>query len=223
MIARTRVEKADHIEWDSKLIGFGLRTRRGKKGITKSWCVQYKIGGQTRRITADARVVDPAQAKVWAKGLLAKVALGEDPQGEKKAARATDTFKKIADEFVEHQRSKGRRANTIYATELYLNRCSSLHPLKLADIGRGQVASALKAMGKAHGPVSADRARAALSSCFASAVGEGLAPDLWSNPVAGTNTQASGESPGRAPWTTTSWSRSGTPPAPTISAASSGF
>ena len=106
MIARTRVEKADHIEWDSKLIGFGLRTRRGKKGITKSWCVQYKIGGQTRRITADARVVDPAQAKVWAKGLLAKVALGEDPQGEKKAARATDTFKKIADEFVEHQRAR---------------------------------------------------------------------------------------------------------------------
>ena len=53
-------------------------------------------------------------------------------------------------------------------------------------------------MGKAHGPVSADRARAALSSCFAWAIGEGLAPDLWSNPVAGTNTQASGESPGRA-------------------------
>ena len=132
-------------------------------------------------------MVDPAQAKVWAKGLLAKVALGEDPQGEKKAARATDTFKKIADQFVEHQRSKGRRANTIYATELYLNRCSSLHPLKLADIGRGQVASALKAMGKAHGPVSADRARAALSSCFAWAIGEGLAFDLWSNPVAGTN------------------------------------
>ena len=198
MIAKRAYDKADHIEWDTKLTGFGLRTRRGKKGVKHTWVVQYKVGSLTRRITADATVVDAARAKAWAKSLLARIELGEDPQGEKKAARASDTFKQIAADFVEHQRNKGRRENTIYATKLHLGRCKPLLDLKLADIGRTQVAGVLKSIGKAHGAVSADRARAALSSCFAWAIGEGLAPEGWNNPVVGTNTQASGDSPGRA-------------------------
>ena len=192
--------KADFIAWDDDLKGFGLRIRQGKGGTRRSWIVQYKSGIHTRRsVIGDADLITPAQARAKAKTELAKVELGGDPQGDKKAKRSIGTFKSIAQDFIAHQEAKGRRPNTIYATRLYLeNYCKTLHALRPDEIGRGEIATVLGSIAKAYGPVSADRARAALSSCFAWAIGEGLCPEGYNNPVAGTNTKSDGKPRGRA-------------------------
>src|SRR5262249_42511761 len=46
-IKRAATGKADHVEWDDNLSGFGLRMRDGRL----TWIVQYKIGGKQRRVT----------------------------------------------------------------------------------------------------------------------------------------------------------------------------
>src|SRR5262249_46713257 len=67
-----------------------------------------------------------------------------------------------------------------------------LHRLALASISRATVAAQLRIIAKEHGPVAADRARAALSKFFSWAMGEGLAQ---ANPVIGTNKAASDNKP----------------------------
>ena len=80
--------KDDHIEWDSDLAGFGLRLRQGGKRV---WVVQYRSPGsrRTRRVTlGSVKKLTPAQAREAARGLLAHVVTGRDPQGEREARRA---------------------------------------------------------------------------------------------------------------------------------------
>jgi integrase len=198
--------KADFIAWDDDLKGFGLRIRQGKDCTRRTWIVQYKSGIHTRRsVIGDADLITPAQARAKAKTELAKVELGQDPQGEKKAKRVIGTFKSIAQGFVEHQEEKqkrnekGGRKATIYASKLYLlGYCKTLHPLRPDEIGRTEIATVLGSIAKACGPVSADRARAALSSCFRWAIGEGKCPEGYNNPVAGTNTKSEAKPRGRA-------------------------
>lgn len=195
--------KVDYIEWDDELPGFGLRIREGG---SRTYIIQYKMGAQHRRMTIGAAAkLDPDQARRQAKRDLGRVALGQDPQGDKAAARATGTFRAIAKDFIAHQETeKKRRASTIYSTTLYLMEYSkSLHALKPHAIGRAQVAAVLRSIANAHGAVSADRARAALSTMFAWAIGEGLCGDAYSNPVIGTNKHAPApkeddDKPGRA-------------------------
>ena len=55
--------------------------------VRKSFIVQYRRGKQTRRIKLDtANAFTAEQARTAAKAILAKVALGDDPQAERPAA-----------------------------------------------------------------------------------------------------------------------------------------
>ena len=182
--------------------GFALRTRASG---AQRYVVQYRVGTQTRRITLKAGITRKQAEQEWKK-IVGKVAAGQDPYGDKKAAIAAasiGTFKAIADEFLLYQeKEKKRRASTIYATKLYLlNYCKPLHALKPDAIGRPLIAATLKDIAKHHGAVSSDRARAALSKMFGWAIGEGLCSDAYSNPVIGTNKRApdvNDDSPARA-------------------------
>ena len=177
--------KRDHIEFDDDLHGFGLRVREGG---SRTYVVQYKIGTQQRRMTIGAaKTLTFAQARTAAKSVLAKVELGQDPQGDKAVARATagETFKAVAGRFLERQ-EKRLRESSYYATHLYLmTHLKPLHALKFDKIGRAQIAARLGAIADNSGAVSADRARAALSALFTWAMKEGLCE---SNPVIATNT-----------------------------------
>ena len=198
--------KPDHIEWDDELKGFGLRIRQGKGGTGRSYIVQYKVGALNRRmVIGDADKIDPKQARAAAKKELAKVELGEDPQGEKKGKRSIGTFKALPPSSLSIRGRRKRRASTSVPASLYLlgERSRATHARIPKDcdskeIGRGQVAAVLRSIAKAHGAVSADRARAALSSMFAWAIDEGLCGEAFNNPVIGTNRASSGKSPGRA-------------------------
>lgn len=200
MISRAKLpaDKADHIEWDSAMPGFGIRTRAGG---SKTYVVQYKIGAQNRRMTLGAvSKLTRDQARKVAKQILGKVATGQDPQAEKAAARSAPrpgTFKETAEAFLNFQGSvdpkKGTtrlRPSSLYSTQLYLMKhCKRLHlhQFNAEAVKRRDIASVLSDIAKKSGAVSADRARAALSRMFVWAMKEGL---IESNPTIATNVYA---------------------------------
>ena len=72
------------------------------------------IGVQHRRITLKAGITRKQAEQEWKK-IIGKVAAGQDPQGDKKTARATasiGTFKAIADDFLAHQEVEKKRIVT---------------------------------------------------------------------------------------------------------------
>ena len=124
-----------------------------------------------------------------AKQIFGKVADGKDPANERAVARseASQTFELVAADFIAFQRTR-RKANTLDATERYLNKhWKPLHGLALDSINRATVSAQLRVIAKGNGPVAADRARANLSKFFSWAMGEGLCD---TNPVIGTNKSA---------------------------------
>jgi integrase len=187
-------DKADMIVFDDDLPGFGLRLRSADHGrkTLRSWVAQYRAKGRTRRVLiGSAEAVTAEQARAQAKKLLAQVQLGGDPQGERETARLKEahTLRSIADDYLEVRKSELRPAS-YRVTKLYLTDrvyFGPLHALAIGGITRADVAARLRLIAKNSGTVSAGRARSALSTMFAWAMGEGLAE---SNPVVGTNRPA---------------------------------
>jgi len=188
--------KLDHIEFDDSMPGFGLRVRNGGKREHRTYILQYKIGPKQRRMSlGNVSKIDLEAAQRMARRLFGKIAEGKDPANDKAVARteASHTFDVIASEFLRVQQAK-LKARTFCETQRFLRKhWKPLHPLALASINRATVAAQLRVIAKDHGPVSADRARATLSSFFSWAMGEGLAE---TNPVIGTN-KAAGDSKAR--------------------------
>src|SRR5690349_21508945 len=82
--------KREAIFFDDDMPGFGLRIREGG---SRTFVVQYALGGRQRRMTiGTAKILDAAKARQTARNLLAKVRLGHDPAGERTEAiaRASD-------------------------------------------------------------------------------------------------------------------------------------
>src|SRR5262245_63949971 len=82
----------DKIFFDDDLPRFGVRVRAGG---SKTWVVQYGIGGKERKLPLGrVTALDPGKARSLAKDVLARVRLGEDPLALKHeaAARARETL-----------------------------------------------------------------------------------------------------------------------------------
>src|SRR5262249_20159944 len=78
--------KTDLIHFDDALPGFGFRIRSSGGHLRRSWIVQYRRAGATRRLLlGSAEVLSADRARAAAKEILAKVALGEDPQANRMA------------------------------------------------------------------------------------------------------------------------------------------
>jgi integrase len=180
--------KTDVIHFDDALPGFGYRLRMSGGSVRKSWVAQYRQHGATRRaLVGSADVLGVEQARAAAKKLLAQVALGEDPQAKKseRRAKAKFTLAAVAADFLAAKqpavRSKTLAENRRYLTGYYFR---PLHSTPIDRIERRDVASRLLAISRESGTVTASRARSAISSLFAWAMGEGLCE---SNPVIGSN------------------------------------
>ncbi len=178
--------KAELLVFDETLAGFGIRIRAGGK---RSWIAQYRIGQQQRRLSLGAvGVLDAAQARKRAKEVLARVGLGQDPQADKVAARAPKIREMTLSELVERYLPIAERklkASTHAGVVLHLRRhWKPLHKYEIQNLERRHVAAELGKISEQSGPYGANRSRAALSTLFAWAIGEGLAD---SNPVIGTN------------------------------------
>jgi integrase len=183
--------KSEVIVFDDDVPGFGVRLRAGG---SRTFIVQYALGGRQRRMTiGTAKILDAAKARQTARNLLAKVRLGHDPAVERAEARthaSDEPLGGIIGRFLARQERR-LRPRSYVDTKRYLERhWRPLHELHLASINRATVAARLGKIAGEHGPASADRARAVLSSFFAWAIGEGLCE---TNPVMGTNKHFDGE------------------------------
>lgn len=170
-------DKADVIHFDDAMPGFGYRLRAGAGGkVLRSWVVQYRRAGATRRITLDG-VLGAEQARIAAKKLLASVALGGDPAGERDDRRDKDrlSFRSVVDEYLVLA-EKRLRPRSLVETRRYLtgNYFKPLHAMAIDRIGRKDVAARLVSITTKSGGPTASRAKAVLSAMFTWAMKSGL-------------------------------------------------
>jgi len=168
--------------WDSELAGFGLRLQ----GRRRTYVAQYRANGQTRRATiGSTERLTPMQARAGARKLLARVALGEDPQDEKAAQRAAAerTFRKVVDVYLASKsqlRPASYKVTKLYLTGPYFR---PLHARGIGEIEHPDIAARLSAITRAHSANTAAAARRHLSAMFTWAMEEGW---IKQNPVIGT-------------------------------------
>jgi integrase len=177
--------------WDESLRGFGYRLRVGSGGkLLRSFVVQYKRAGATRRMTLDASVLSADQARAKAKELLAAVALGHDPQAERTERRDKDqsTMRALVTRYL-NERKPEVRPRHFTSISHFLTEAKyfgDLHGKPVDTIKRKDVAACLARI-KARGPSHAKNARATLSAFFRWVMEQGLAEEWEANPVAGTS------------------------------------
>jgi len=188
--------KIDRIHFDADLAGFGYRLRRGAGGrMLRSWVVQYRHAGIVRRyLIGPAEAIGAERARAAARKLLARIALGEDPQAARDDRRGRDrlTFRTIAAEYIA-ARAAALRPKTLRDLHWYLEgpHFRALHGAPLDRIGRKEIAAALVVIERERGTPTALRARAALASMYTWAMRSGLTD---ANPAANTPKPAIGRS-----------------------------
>src|SRR5438128_2188840 len=98
--------KTDHVEWDEKLSGFGVRVNAGGK---RSWIIQSRLNGRSLRMTIGSiEKMNADAARRAAKVKLGKIEQGINPQDEKdeRNAAAAITFRRQIDAFLDGKREK---------------------------------------------------------------------------------------------------------------------
>jgi integrase len=185
--AKLPAGKTDLIHFDDAMPGFGFRIRKTGEAVRKSWVVQYRRGGATRRLLlGSAEVLNADRARAAAKEVLAKIALGEDPQADKIARRQQDehTLRTVAENYLA-AKVKAVRPNTYRELKRFLTGpyFQPLHSMALDLITRRNIATRIAKIETESGKPTATNARTALSALYAWALGHGLT-EL--NPVVGT-------------------------------------
>jgi integrase len=195
--------KTDQIFFDADLRGFGYRLRNDGGRVRRTWIVQYRVKGRTRRLKiGDGAKLNADQARQAAKKALAAITLGRDPQAEKETERANGSrsLRAVATEFLEMkdlQVQRGEyRASSYRVTKLYLTGkyFAPLHASAITDITVADVAGRLNMINRESGTVTAGRARSALSSLFSWAMRQGYMGPNPHNPVAVTENPDDGAS-----------------------------
>jgi integrase len=173
----------DKLFFDDELPGFGFRIRDGGK---RTWIAQYRLGKKQRRVTIGTVANTTAEeARKRAKDILSKVHLGADPQLEKAEARvqAASTVQSAVERYLDDRATRLKPRSLTEVQRHLRKHFAALSEVPLAKVTRADVAAELVKI-KQNAPFAANRARAALSSFYSWAMGEGL---VDRNPVIGTN------------------------------------
>jgi integrase len=194
--------KTDHTEWDDELPGFGVRLRKSKDGLNKTFRIQFRVGLQQRSKHLDARKVKLDDARKVARHLFAQAHLGVDPAAEKAKARASAAATKltlgaVADRYLAVKADAvklGRFSQSTYtaAVRYFTMHWAPLRDRPIADIKRVEVAARLQELTAKHGRSAAGKSRFILSALYRWAMGEGLV-DV--NPTIATNNPEAGVLP----------------------------
>jgi integrase len=188
--------KDEYVEWSDELPGFGVRLRRSKSGVRKTYRIQYRVGATQRSKDLDTRKVKLEDAVKIARRLFAEAHLGIDNVSEKAKARAAAklTLGSLFDRYLAGKQravAAGTYSERTYnATERYLKVDWALLRHRPPDsVKRIDVAARVQELVAEHGPSSAGKARFVLSAFFRWAMGEGLCE---ANPVVATNNPEAG-------------------------------
>ena len=94
--------------WDADTKGLGLRVAESGR---KTWVVMYRHQGRLRRLTLGTYpILSLADVREMAKDELRTAAKGGDPAGAKKVAREAETFKQLADLYIERYAKPNKRS-----------------------------------------------------------------------------------------------------------------
>ena len=94
--------------WDQTMPGFGLRVSASGR---KSWIAMYRHEGVKRRMTiGTCPPLSLADAREIADDTLRDAGKGRDPAAVKKAGRKAETFRELAEAYVERYAKKRKRS-----------------------------------------------------------------------------------------------------------------
>jgi integrase len=161
--------KADHIEFDDTVGGFGLRLRVGAKGISRTWVYQYDVGIKTRRMTiGSAAVVTADAARRLAGKLQAEVRLGHDPAAKKTEARnaAAETMEATLKTYLPIKRANLRPRSYGELERHLLKNYRPLHRHQLRRITPALVSARYEAIAAESGATTANNSWRSLHAFF---------------------------------------------------------
>jgi integrase len=151
------------IYWDENLRGFGLVvTATG----ARSFCVQYRAGRRSRRMTI-AAVLGLEQARKQAKVLLGQAAMNQDPLAErrKREQAAENTLRLVVEEYFRRE-GKAQRSGRIKRAIFERLILPKLGARQIDEVRRHDVVRLLDKVEDESGPVMADRVLAILGRLF---------------------------------------------------------
>lgn len=168
------------ITYDTTIKGFGVRVT----SRSKTFILNYRThAGRERRYTIgtfkDTWTV--LGARKVAKELKQRIASGEDPQGDKGAAKAAPTVRDLADVYIEDhlpkKRESSRRNDKAVLDKIIIPK---LGARKVTDIGHADIEALHRSLRET--PYQANRVAALASKMFRMAIKKGW---ITTNPVAG--------------------------------------
>ena len=168
-------QEADRIIFDDSLAGFGARISPAGR---KTFVVQYRSGGRTRRMSLGKfGVVTCDEARKRAREVLGAVAGGKDPSSAQNAKRRSPTVSMLAERFLaEHVSTKCKpRTQKEYARLLDKQILPAIGSWRVEDIKRADIAAYYARLSKT--PYQANRILAVLHKMFQLADVWGLASD----------------------------------------------
>ncbi len=174
--------KAEHVEWDDELTGFGLRLRQGGK---RTWIVQYRVGRQSRESrSAPSRpfrlTLPEALQRPTSQGLNS----GPIPRPRKRGKKPAlpSPWPPWWTGISENAKSR-LKPRSFEEVERHLKKhWAPLHGIPVHKITRAKVAARLEEIERASGPIASNRARSAISALFTHGMRIGVAD---ANPVVG--------------------------------------
>lgn len=183
-LSKTRVEAfevkgRDYFVWDDEVAGFGVRIMPSGK---RTYMVQYRAGGRTRRVKIGQHgVLTADEARKRARELLGAVAKGENPAEVIDEHRRAPTVKSVAERFLTEHVEKRCKPTTKrdYESLIEHHIVPRLGAFKIVDVARPDIASLHHDLRKT--PYRANRLLSVLSKLFNLCEVWGLRPD-GSNP-----------------------------------------
>lgn len=170
----------DYFCWDAQIPGFGVRV--SPKG-RKTYTVQYRIGGRTKRVSLGVHgVITPDEARDLARQTLGGVAHGQDPSGQKRRDRRAPHVSALCDRFIDEYVPVRCKPST----QREYKRCCDIFirpkigMMRIQDITRPDVSAIHHDLRDK--PYQANRVLGVLSKMFNLAEVWGLRPD-GSNPT----------------------------------------
>jgi integrase len=151
--------------WDASCRGLGVRALASGR---RSWVYQYRDeGGRTRRLRlGDLTVVSLEDAREAARRHGASVVQGGNPSADRRVKRQAARVIDVVAEYLKYAEQKQRPRSYAETKRYLLKHCKSLHHECADTVPRAVIASELGRIASKHGPIAANRARAALSAMW---------------------------------------------------------